>query len=134
VFAGNHFPGIRRLTLLYLQWRARALAYLMLLEDAYPPFGDGPYPATLTVTDPAGPRRRLSVALRIVLIIPHFIVLALVLFVWYLATVVAWFSILFTGNHPRALYDFGIGVLRWRMRVDAYLLLLVDDYPPFSLQ
>jgi hypothetical protein len=134
VFAGKHLPGIRQFSLFYLRWRVRALAYLMLLEDAYPPFGDAPYPASLTVVDPAGARRRLSVAFRIFLAIPHFIVLALVLFGWYLATVVAWFSILFTGNHPRALYDFGVGVLRWRMRVDAYLLLLVDDYPPFSLQ
>jgi hypothetical protein len=28
---------------------------------------------------------------------------------------------------------FGVGVLRWRLRVEAYLLLLVDEYPPFSL-
>lgn len=134
LFSGTHLPGIRQFTLFYLRWRVRAVAYLMLLEDAYPPFGDGPYPATLTVVDPAGARRRLSVAFRIVLAVPHFIVLALVLFAWYLATVVAWFSILVTGNHPRVLHDFGVGVLRWRLRVDAYLLLLVDDYPPFSLE
>jgi hypothetical protein len=24
-------------------------------------------------------------------------------------------------------------VLRWRLRVEAYTLLLVDEYPPFSL-
>jgi uncharacterized protein DUF4389 len=31
------------------------------------------------------------------------------------------------------MYDFGAGVLRWFMRVEAYMLLLVDEYPPFSL-
>jgi len=134
VFAGTQIAGIRQMIVFYLRWRVRALAYLMLLEDAYPPFGDGRYPATLSVTDPAGPRRRLSVAFRIFLAIPHMIVLTLVLFAWYCTTVIAWFSILFTGRYPRAFYDFGVGVLRWRLRFDAYLLLLVDDYPPFSLQ
>ena len=47
---------------------------------------------------------------------------------------IAWVVILVTGHYPKALYDFGVGVLRWRLRVDAYLLLLVDDYPPFSLE
>jgi hypothetical protein len=35
---------------------------------------------------------------------------------------------------PSALYDFGAGVMRWRRRVEAYMLLMVDEYPPFSLQ
>jgi hypothetical protein len=26
-----------------------------------------------------------------------------------------------------------VGVLRWNTRVSAYLLLLTDEYPPFSL-
>jgi hypothetical protein len=47
--------------------------------------------------------------------------------------VIAWFAILFTGRYPEGLYHFGSGVLRWNIRVDAYLLLLTDVYPPFSL-
>jgi len=27
-----------------------------------------------------------------------------------------------------------VGVLRWNTRVEAYLLLLHDEYPPFSLK
>ena len=45
----------------------------------------------------------------------------------------AWFIILITGRYPRGLYDFGVGALRWLIRVEAYLLLMVDDYPPFSM-
>ncbi len=33
-----------------------------------------------------------------------------------------------------ALVAFSIGALRWRMRVEAYLLLMVDAHPPFSLE
>src|SRR5262245_13981246 len=45
VFSAEHILGIRQFTHFYLRWRVRALAYEMLLADAYPPFGDGPYSA-----------------------------------------------------------------------------------------
>src|SRR5215471_2972095 len=40
VFAGEHVIGIRQFCTFVMRWRVRALAYLMLIEDAYPPFGD----------------------------------------------------------------------------------------------
>jgi hypothetical protein len=132
VIAGTHIVGIRQFTAFYLRWRVRATAYLMLLEDAYPPFGDAPYPASIEITDPPA-RRRLTVALRLILAIPHLFVLAFILVAWGLTTIVAWFIILITGTYPQGLYEFGVGVLRWRLRVEAYLLLMVDEYPPFSL-
>jgi hypothetical protein len=133
LLAGAHIIGIRQFTAFYLQWRVRALAYFMLLEDAYPPFGDAPYPASIQIVDPPRRRNRISVALRLILAIPHLIVLALVLLAWGFTTIAAWFIILFTGSYPQGLYEFGVGALRWRLRVETYLLLMVDDYPPFSL-
>lgn len=130
VFAGAHPAPLRRFTLFYLRWRARALAYLLLLEDVYPPFGDFPYPVSLEVTEP-GARRRLSVAFRALLAIPLLFVLIAVMIAWCAATIVAWFAILFTGRHPQGAYDFSVRALRWRMQLDAYLLLLVDEYPPW---
>ena len=133
VIASEHYTPIRRYTRFYLRWRVRALAYLMLLDDRYPPFGDAPYSAALTFEEPGTPRDRLTVALRIVLAIPQFIVLFFVLCAWWVTTIVAWFLILITGRYPEGLYDFGAGALRWLIRVEAYVLLLVDEYPPFSL-
>lgn len=133
VFAGHHIIGIRQFTLYYMRWRVRALAYLMLLEDQYPPFGDAAYPASLTIEDPSGQRNRLTVLVRIFLGIPHLIVLVFLIIAWWLTAVVAWLLILVTGEYPRGLYDFGVGVLRWLLRVQAYMLLMVDEYPPFSL-
>ena len=133
VFAGRHIIGIRQFTSFYLRWRVRALAYFMLLEDEYPPFGDAPYPASIEVADPVSPRDRVAVGLRILLAIPHIIVLFFVLLAWCFTTIAAWFVILFTGNYPEVLYEFGVGALRWRLRVEAYMLLMVDEYPPFSL-
>jgi hypothetical protein len=53
---------------------------------------------------------------------------------WALSTLVAWFAILLTGRYPEPLYHFAVRVLRWNVRVEAYLLLLHDEYPPFSLE
>jgi hypothetical protein len=133
VLTGSYVSGIRQFSTFFLRWRVRAIAYLMLLEDAYPPFGDESYPASVEVVDP-GPRDRVSVAFRLILAIPHFIVLAFVMLAWCVTTIVAWFAILFTGEYPAGLYEFGVGSLRWLIRFQAYLLLLVDEYPPFSLE
>jgi hypothetical protein len=131
VLTGTHIVGIRQFTMFFMRWRVRALAYLMLLEDEYPPFGDAPYPASIDVVDPVA-RDRVTVLFRLILAIPHFIVLIFVLLAWCVTTIVAWFAILFTGTYPHNLYEFGVGTLRWLLRVQAYLLLLVDEYPPFS--
>jgi hypothetical protein len=132
VFVGEHYTPIRRYTRFYLRWRVRALAYFMLLADRYPPFGDEPYPATLVFEEPTRPRDRLAVGLRLILAIPHFIVLFFVVCLWWVTTVFAWFTILITARYPLGLYDFGTGAMRWLIRVEAYVLLMIDDYPPFS--
>ena len=68
------------------------------------------------------------------LVIPHIIVLILVGIAWVVTAIIAWFAILFTGSYPDGLYNFGVGYLRWSLRVEAYLLLMRDEYPPFSLE
>ena len=132
VIGGEHINAIRRFTRFYLRWRVRALAYTMLLEDLYPPFGDAPYPTTLTMVEPQGERNRLTVGFRIVLAIPHFIVLVFLMLAWWLTAFVGWLLILIGRRYPEALYRFGVGALQWLIRVEAYMLLMTDDYPPFS--
>ena len=131
---GEHMPGIRDLSLYYLRWRTRAVAYMALFVDKYPPFGDGAYPASIEVTEPGLPRDRATIAVRLLLAIPHLLLLFFLLIGWLVTSVIAWFAILFTGSYPPSLYPFGVGVMRWMLRVEAYLLLLVDEYPPFALE
>ncbi len=134
VFGGRYPDGLRALAVFYLRWRVRAVAYTALLRDEYPPFGDEVYPAGLVLDVPGAPRDRVSVAFRLILAIPHLLCVWLLGIAWCVATIVAWFAILFTGRYPEGLYDFSVGVLRWNTRLEAYLLLLHDEYPPFSLE
>jgi hypothetical protein len=133
LFTGRYPEGLWNLAAFYLRWRVRVSAYVALLRDEYPPFGDGPYPVEVDLPRPEGPHDRVSVAFRLFLAIPHLIAVWALGMAWALTTIVAWFAILLTGRHPRPLYEFGVGALRWTTRVEAYLLLLRDEYPPFTL-
>jgi len=68
------------------------------------------------------------------LAIPHYVLLFFLNIAALMMIILAWFAILFTGRYPKALFDFVVGVYRWNLRVLAYAVLLVtDQYPPFSL-
>jgi hypothetical protein len=134
LFTGRFPRDLWDLSALYLRWQAKASAYMAMLRDEYPPFGDGEYPAGITLDFPPEPRNRLTAFFRWILGIPHFVVLAILTVALFFVLVIAWFAILITGNYPAGLYGFAEGYIRWSVRVEAYLLLLRDEYPPFRLR
>jgi len=117
------------------RWNANVSAYVGLLRDEYPPFSweAGKYPVTYEVDYPEQLNRWLPLV-KWLLALPHYIVLMLLLIVAVLLWIVAWFAILFTGRFPQGIFNFIVGVTRWTYRVNAYVYLLRDDYPPFSLK
>jgi Domain of unknown function (DUF4389) len=84
----------------------------------------------------AGPARqsRATVALRIILAIPHFVVLYFLGVAVSVVAIIGWFGALFTGRLPDFAAVYLSGYVRWYCRVAAYLLLLTDEYPPFVFQ
>jgi Domain of unknown function (DUF4389) len=115
---------------------ARITSYGALLRDEYPSTVDE-QGVHLEIDYPEAQRdlNRWLPLVKWLLAIPHYIVLVVLSLGAFVAVVIAWFAILITGQYPRGLFDFVVGVGRWWLRVQAYAFLLVTDrYPPFSLR
>ena len=130
---GRHPRDLREVAVFYLGWRAKVVAYALLLRDDYPSFGSGGYTATLVLPPPLATRDRFSVALRLPLLIPHLPALAFLNAALTAISVVAWLAVALFGRYPRPLYDFSAAVAGYSLRLEAYLLLIHDVFPPFRL-
>jgi hypothetical protein len=106
----------------------------------------GPTGTLEAPADPAGPgdevlvafaepaqQNRLTVLVRIILAIPHLIVLWALGITAEVVVIICWFAALFMGRLPDSLAEFLAGYLRWASRFYSYLFLLTDKYPPFEL-
>jgi len=113
----------------------RVGAYLVLLTDQYPStVEEQSVHLQIDYPDVERDLNRWLPLVKWLLAIPHFLVLFVLSVAALFAVLIAWFAILFTGQYPRGLFDFVVGVARWSLRVQAYAILLVtDSYPPFSL-
>jgi hypothetical protein len=89
------------------------------------------HPIRLRVDDDLR-RSRLTVFFRLLLAIPHFVVLALWAVVVLLVAIVNWIVTLVAGRSPDALHNFLAAFLRYSTHVLGYVLLLGNPYPSFS--
>lgn len=71
---------------------------------------------------------------KLILLIPHLIVLWVLGIAMFAVAVFGQIVVLFTGKYPAQMHNFVVGVFRWRMRVNAYAFGLRDEYPPFTLE
>jgi Domain of unknown function (DUF4389) len=90
-------------------------------------------PGQLVLTVDQDPRRsRLATLLRWILVIPHLVVLLVWSVAATLASVVAWFAIVFTGQYPLGVWEITTGFVGYSARVLLFMFLAVDEFPPFS--
>ena len=118
------------------RFSARVGAYLGLLTDKYPStVEEQSVHFDLKYPDAKKDLNRWLPLVKWFLAIPHYVVLVFLILGAIVVTIIAWIVILITGEYPKGLFDYMVGVGRWSMRVNAYAFLLTTDkYPPFSLK
>src|SRR6478672_7596174 len=108
-----------------------------------------PYPVLVNVEPLLTHRNRLTTAFRLILAIPHLILVGGIGFgiasrgdgrttlggeqgllgaVAVFLAIVSWFTIVFAGTHLTGIRQFTAFYLRWRVRALAYVMLLEDSY------
>src|SRR5260370_34284184 len=114
------------------------------MSDARPEQAPG-HPVVFDVEPQLTERNRLTTAFRLVLGVPHILIIGGVGVAFgpggirgsgalsaaaFVMAIVAWFAIVFTGEHPRGLWDFAAYHMRWRGWARANLIRLLHDQLP----
>jgi hypothetical protein len=122
------------------RYSLRVGTFALFMRNEYPPFefemtpaDPGDDPARYSVVKPTEFNRWLPLV-KWLLAIPHYLILALLFLGVFFVVIISFFAVLFTGTWPEGLRAYVVGVMRWQNRVTAYFMLLVDEYPPFSLE
>jgi hypothetical protein len=121
------------------EWRA--LSYALFLHEDYPPFDfrpaamdDGAEPhTTLSLVYPEQ-LNRWAPLYKWFLAIPHYVVALALAVAAVGAMLIGFFAVVFTGQFPLGPRDFTVNAYRYGLRVQAYVGLLTDQYPPFTLR
>jgi hypothetical protein len=133
LFTGRPIAGLQEFKRLYLRWRARMVAYGCFLRDEYPPFGEGEYPASLALPDDPEVRNFTSVLLRPLILIPHLVVALVLLVAEVFVCIYAWLQIAVTSRMSDSVWRFSRDVMAYVLRVEAYALLIHDQFPSFAV-
>ena len=128
--------GLRDLAVWSLGYGAQLAAYLCTLTDRYPTSDpdehvDDPPPersVRLQLVDD-GRRSRLTVFYRLLLAIPHVVLLFLWSYLIALAAIAGWFAALAIGRLPDPLHRFSAAYVSYAAQVYAYLFLVANPFP-----
>jgi hypothetical protein len=140
LFTGSYPESFFEFQVKLYRWSTRVNASLSNLVDGYPAFGlDGthegvrleiPYPQSLS---------RGHLLLKVFFgwlycALPHIFVLYFRLIATVILQFIAWWAVLFTAEYPSGIHRFAVGTMRWSLRLNLYLGLMTDSYPPFNGQ
>jgi hypothetical protein len=127
-------------TAMTFRYEWRAMSYALFLHKDYPPFDfqpgsddDGVEPhSTLTLAYPEE-LDRWKPLYKWILAVPHYVVVFGLMVASFFALIAGFLAVVFTGEYPEGLRNFLVAAYRYNFRVQAYIGLLTDQYPPFTL-
>ena len=138
LFTGKHPKGFFDFQVGVLRWSYRVNARILNLSDGYPPFGTDATDehVELNVVYP----EKLNIGTHLLkvffgffyVLLPHAFCLLFLAIGAYFVVFIAWWAVLFTGKYPKGMHDYVVGILRWQLRIVAYMGFLTDEYPKFS--
>jgi hypothetical protein len=118
-----------------LEFNTRLTVYALLLNDDYPSIEANPNVSVLLPEIEGG--AKLSRGLPLIkwfLAIPLYIVGLFYSLIALVLTIYAWLTVSVTGTYPESAANFVLGTLEYWNRVVGYALIMVtDEYPPFTL-
>lgn len=121
------------------EWRS--MSYALSLHDEYPPFDfqptaddDGETPHTAVDFTYPGEMSRWKPLYKWLLAVPHYLVMVALALASVFVIVFGLVVVIVTGTYSTPARDFLVGVYRYGLRVQAYVGLLTDQYPPFAVR
>jgi Domain of unknown function (DUF4389) len=135
VFTGRYPEGLYNFNAKALRLAARVNGFYVLATDEYPPFNGDPddsYPVRVGIAEPKPEYSRMKTLFRLIVGIPVFLLSWVQGIIAGVISIIAWFAILFTGRFPEGMFEALRSALAYQTRATAYILLMTEDYPPFS--
>jgi hypothetical protein len=133
LFAGRPPDGLHNFLATYLRYQTHVYAYLFLIADPFPGFGGQPgYPIDLEV-EPPERQNRWTVAFRLILAIPAYIISSIMGYLNRALAIFSWFVALIMGRLPEGMRNFAAFALRYEQQTMGYAYLLTQRYPSFNV-
>lgn len=136
LFTGKYPKSLENLIVGVFRWGWKVAAYIACMTDKYPPFtlSSGNYPADLTFAHEAKSSRLWAlltiIPVKMILLIPHMIVLFVIQVIATVCIVLGLFVTLFTGKYPKSFANVITTAMRYQFRLNVYAMCLTDKYPP----
>ena len=130
---GKSPDGLHNFLATFLRYQTHVYAYVLLISDPFPGFGGKPgYPLDLEI-DPPQPQNRWTVAFRLILAIPAFIVSGILGYLNRALGIFSWVLAVLMGRVPEGLRNFAAFAVRYEQQTAGYALLLTERYPSFNV-
>lgn len=139
LFTGKYWETAYTFSLNYLRYSTKIGLYIYGLTDKYPGFTlDESGIFTLRYEKPEKPSRLLAFPflgflIRLILLIPYAIYIAVLGRGAFVALFCSWFVILFKGRYPESMYEFIRDTFRVSLGSSLYISYLSDTYPSFHI-